>query len=210
MVRLYAAFLNLQGRPALVVGGGKVAGRKAASLLEAGAIVTVVTPRVCKSLENDIARFAWVKREYRASDLDGQWLVAAATDDPRVNKQVSEDAARARVWCNVVDAPELCTFQAPSVLSRGLLQIAVSTGGASPALARRIRKRLETEFGPAYGEFIDSLADLRRHVRAKYPEDEACRRRLLEGFLDSSAQALLLERGDREAFQRELERWKSR
>ena len=119
-------------------------------------------------------------------------------------------AAEARIFCNVVDQPELCTFQVPAVVRQGLLQIAISTGGASPALARRIRQELEKQFGPAYEELLDGLLELRNCLRQKYPLDAARRRELLESFLDSPAPKLLLEQLDSHSFAIELEKWKSR
>ena len=189
-----------------------MAARKVAGLLASGARVTVVALQVCAELE-EMARGEAVRvlcRSYRTSDLNDKWLVIAATDEPELNRAVSEDAARARLFCNVVDQPALCSFQVPAVFRRGLLQIAISTGGASPALAKRIRMELERSYGAVYGELLDALFDLREHFQQKYPQDQACRRHLLESFIDSAAVDLLLKDGNSEAFSVELERWKSR
>lgn len=208
---LYPIFLDLTGRNVLVVGGGAVAARKVSGLLRAGARVSVVAPEVCEALEEKEREgpVRILRRPYRASDLEGRWLVVAATDEPELNRAVSEDAAGARLFCNVVDQPALCSFQVPAIVRRGLLQIAVSTGGASPALARRIRLALEEVYGPAYGQLLDALLDLREHFQRKYPQDQQQRRRLLESFIDSSAPDLLLRDGDTHAFLVELERWQS-
>jgi len=207
---LYPAFLSLAEREALVVGGGAVALRKVFPLLRAGARVTVVAPGVCRALAGlaDRPNLKFRRRNYRAGDLRNKWLVIAATDRAEVNRKVSGDAAREKIFCNVVDQPDLCTFQVPAVARRGLLEIAVSTSGASPALARNIRRRLEKEYGPPYARLLNALLGLRRHYRRKYPNDGARRRQLLEAFLKSSTPALILKRGDSEAFGREVRRWR--
>lgn len=212
MEPLYPAYLDLSGRPVLVVGGGDVAARKVRRLLECGARVTVVSPEISTKLQQMAKNedLDLLRRAYRSEDMDGRWLVVAATDEEEINRTVSSDAEKEGIFCNVVDVPDLCSFQVPAVVRRGLLQLAISTGGASPALARRLRIELEDQFRPAYAHLLEALAELREHVQAKYPDRPKRRRELLESFLDSSAPALLLEKRDREAFQREVERWKTR
>ena len=211
-MNLYPVFLDLAGREALVVGGGPVATRKAASLAKAGARVTVVAPQIGTELEQmgreNMARL--FRRNFEPEDLEKKWLVIAATDDPQINRDVAKAAARKRIFCNVVDRPQICSFQVPAVLERGMLKIAVSTSGASPAMARRIRKELEARYGPVYRELMEGLLNLRKHFQKKYPKDQARRRRLLESFLDSPAPELLLTGGDSKAFLAEVEQWKSR
>jgi precorrin-2 dehydrogenase/sirohydrochlorin ferrochelatase len=211
-LNLYPVFLDLAGREALVVGGGPVATRKAASLAKAGARVTVVAPQIGTELEQmgreNMARL--FRRNFEPEDLEKKWLVIAATDDPQINRDVAKAAARKRIFCNVVDRPQICSFQVPAVLERGMLKIAVSTSGASPAMARRIRKELEARYGPVYRELMEGLLNLRKHFQKKYPKDQARRRRLLESFLDSPAAELLLTGGDSKAFLAEVEQWKSR
>ena len=209
---LYPLYVDLSGRAVLVVGGGPVAARKVAGLLAGGARVTVVAPDICDELEALAGReeVTVERRPYAAEDVDGQWLVIAATRRADVNRAVFEQAERARVFCNVVDDPDLCTCHVPAVVRRGMLQLAISTGGASPALAAHLRRRLEAEFGPAWGDLLEALLELRRHYRAKYPDDAATRSRLLKEFVESGAPALLVEAADRDAFAREMERWKAR
>jgi len=211
MAALYPIYLDLAGREVLVVGGGTVAARKAAALLACGALVTVVAPRLCERMRETLRGEAvtHLQRGYREADLRDKWLVIAATDDPGLNRTVSEDAARARLFCNVVDQPGLCSFQVPAVFRRGLLQMAVSTGGAGPALAKRIRMELERIYGEPYGKLLEALGELRAHLQDKYPQDRARRRRLLESFIDSEAVDSFLKGGDTQAFLDELERWKS-
>jgi siroheme synthase-like protein len=209
MSGLYLSCLSLAERDVLVAGGGTVAQRKVAGLLRAGARVTVVAPQVCRGLARLRTRLKIRRRGYRTSDLRNRWLVVAATGEPEVNRKISEDASRARIFCNVVDEPALCTFQVPAVVRRGRLQIGISTDGASPALARNIRRQLENEYGRAYAQLLQALHGLRKHFRQKYPDDRARRRKLLESFVASSAPALLLKHAAPKEFRREVERWKS-
>lgn len=133
----YPVFLDVSGVPVLVVGGGRVALRKATALAQAGAVVTVVAPQVIAGFEAIAGRIE--RRPYRSGDVAGQQLVMTATNDPVVNAQVADDARAARVWVNSADDPDNCSFILPAVASRGLVTVAVSTGGASPALASRLR-----------------------------------------------------------------------
>jgi precorrin-2 dehydrogenase / sirohydrochlorin ferrochelatase len=164
----FAAFLDLRGRRCLVVGGGEIGERKARTLLQSGAQVTVVSPAVTRGLAAlaTVGRIVERRRPFRRSDLRGCALAVAATGDPAVDDAVAALARRARVLVNVVDRPERCDFILPSVLQRGELQIAVSTGGRSPALAREIRRRLETLFGPGYAELVARTGQARRAARA--------------------------------------------
>ncbi len=212
MAALYPIYLDLSGRTVLVVGGGPVAARKVGVLLERRIGVTVIAPENCRELQ-DLAESSLLvihQHVYRTGELAEHWLVIAATDDSELNRKVFADAVKERIFCNVVDQPELCTFQVPAVVRQGLLQIAVSTGGASPALAGRIRRQLQEQFGPAYGELLEGLLELRNCFRQKYPEDAARRRELLESFLDSPVPGVLLEHSDGPSFAAELEKWKSR
>ena len=147
------------------------------------------------------------RREFRAGDASGAWLVIAACGKEKVNRQVFEEAEQQGIFCNVVDMPELCSFQVPAVMQRGPMQIAISTGGASPALAKRIRKELEVGFGPWYEAFLVGLSELREHVKAKYPSDQGKRAEIFEGFVNSEALEWLRE-GDVEAYRKILQEWK--
>ncbi|MFW6189144.1 MAG: precorrin-2 dehydrogenase/sirohydrochlorin ferrochelatase family protein [Planctomycetota bacterium] len=212
MPALYPMFAELAGRGVLVVGGGSVAARKVRRLLETGARVTVVAPAVCDQVAELARDGALVlhKRTYEEQDLEGVWLVVTATDDEELNRTVSEAAVDRRIFCNVVDQPHLCTFQVPALVRRGMLQVAVSTAGASPALAKRLRRELEERFGPEYAQLLVSLLELRRHYQREYEDDPRRRRELLESFLDSGAPELLLQEDDPDAFFAEVEKWKSR
>jgi siroheme synthase-like protein len=165
----YPIFLALEGRSCLVIGGGAVAERKVTGLLAAGATVTVVSPTLTASLETLVrdGRIRHIARAYRPDDLDGHRLAFVATDDGAVNAAVAEDGAAAGVWVNAADDPDHCDFILPSVLRRGRLQVAVATGGASPALSRAVRDQLETYFTTDHATLADVAADVRRDLRAR-------------------------------------------
>ncbi len=162
----FPVFLNLEGRRCVVIGGGKVAERKVLSLLEAGASVTVISPELTEVLQDLSSRgvIEHLPRGYREGDLKGACIAIAATPDAGLNRRVSEE--NPGVPLNVVDSPELCSFIVPSVVRRGLLSIAVSTSGASPALSRSIREELEELYPEDLGGFLDELARTRRALTA--------------------------------------------
>jgi siroheme synthase-like protein len=157
--------LVLDGRPCLVVGGGQIALRKVDGLLACGGRVHVVAPRILAELA---ARpgVTCDERPWRPEDMDGRWLVIAATDDPAVNRAVYEAGERAGIWVNGADDPANCSFTLPSVVRRGDLQVTVSTGGRSPALSTWLRRRLEGEIGPEYAVLLDLLAGEREGLKA--------------------------------------------
>jgi precorrin-2 dehydrogenase/sirohydrochlorin ferrochelatase len=153
----YLAALDLRGRRCLVAGGGAVARRKVEGLLAAGADVLVVAPVVDEMPDGAVIE----RRAARLADLDGAVLVVCATNAPAVNAALAREARRRGALVNVVDDPDAGDFTVPAVLRRGALQVGVSTGGASPALATRLRDELAQHVGPEYGELADLLAELR-------------------------------------------------
>ena len=161
----YPVNLVLDGRPCLVVGAGKVALRKVEGLLACGGRVTVVAPQVTPELRV-LSGVTIDERPWRPEDMDGMWLVIAATDDPGVNRAVFEAGQRSGIWVNGADDPANCSFTLPSVVRRGDLQLTVSTGGRSPALATWLRRRLEGEIGPEYEVLLDLLATERDGLKA--------------------------------------------
>lgn len=161
---LYPVNLIVARRACLVVGGGRVAARKAQGLLAAEAEVHVVAPDI--SAEMRALPVTWDERPYRAGDLDGRWLVITATDAPEVNAAVARDAEAAGLWVNSADDPANCSFILPAVVRRGDLQVTVSTGGRSPALASWLRARLQDELGPEYDVLLDLLSDERDAILA--------------------------------------------
>ena len=166
--RYYPAFLNLRGRRCVVVGGGAVGERKTAQLLAAGAAVTIVSPAVTPAVGAWAAegRVAWRERAYAPGDLAGAFAAVAGTDDAQANKAVREEAEREGVLLNVVDDAPLSDFIAPAVIERGAVTIAVSTGGASPALARKLREALERWPALAWADAAEVLAQARADLRA--------------------------------------------
>ncbi len=188
---LFPMFVKLAGRLCLVVGGGTIAASKIEGLLTAGARVTVVAPRVTAAIAEQarLSSVVWSAREFETTDLDGVFLVIAATSDDSVNELVFSEADRRNILCNAVDQPPRCHFYFPAVVRRGALQIAISTAGLSPALAQRIRKELESQFGPEYEGWLERLG----RVRA----------RLMRNTVDFDTRKRLLHRlASREAFQR--------
>ncbi len=185
-MKYYPAFLRVEGRSCVVIGGGEVAERKVRALLDAGARVAVVSPTVTPGLEALAAggRIAHRPRAYRPGDLRGAFLAYAATDDETLHASIAREAQEGGVLLNVVDRPQWCTFIVPAIATRGDLTIAVSTGGGSPALARRLRQDLESGLGPEYERALVVLARLRQHLRGhdRSPQE---RRRILTGLIES-------------------------
>jgi siroheme synthase-like protein len=165
----YPVFLEMKGRPCVVVGGGAVAERKVEGLLAAGARVTVVSPELTTSLAalKGEGRLQHVARQYRDGDLEGYELAVVATDDGSVNAGVAREGRERGVWVNAVDDPPNCDFILPSVIRRGDVVIAVSTGGASPALARRLREELEAFLEEENAPLAELLQDVRQELRAR-------------------------------------------
>jgi len=167
MERLFPLFLKLKGRKCLVVGAGAIGQSKIASLLDAGAGVKVVAPRATAKIQewSRKGKIHWRKREFHDADLANCFLVVAATSSSRLHEKIFRLAKYSGVLCNVVDVPKLCDFYYPAVVRRGSLQVAVSTGGESPALAQRLRNELEAQFGPEYGDWIAELGKVRKRIR---------------------------------------------
>jgi precorrin-2 dehydrogenase/sirohydrochlorin ferrochelatase len=165
VMKYYPIFLNVKDRSCLVVGGGRVGARKTATLVSAGACVTVVSPEFCDQL----ATMPGIQREHRffdPKDLEGVFLVFAATSDTAVNQWILVEASKARVLCNSADSPDQGDFVLPAVMNRGDLICAVSTSGASPALARKIRMDLDQAYGPEYAPFLELMRAVREKVLA--------------------------------------------
>ena len=199
--KLFPMFVKLSARHCLVVGAGAVAESKIASLLEARARVRVVAPEATRQVRSwsQSNTIEWRQRAFEPGDLDGMFLVVAATSSTELHERVFDEATRRGVLCNIVDVPPLCDFYYPSVVQRGPLQIAISTAGLSPALAQRLRKQLEDQFGPEYEEWLIQLGEAREKLHSAKMDPEE-RKRLLHQ--DASEEAL-------EAFRRNRGRSKS-
>jgi len=180
-MQYFPVFFDLNGKRCLVVGGGDVAARKVSLLVRAGAEVQVVSPELCESLQGRLANgeIHHEARHFEPADLEACVLIVAATDDQAVNKQVSELAHARCIPVNVVDQPSLCSFIVPSIIDRSPVQVAVSTGGASPVLARLLRARLETLIPAAYGRLAALMNEFRGKVKQQLG-DEGKRRRFWE------------------------------
>jgi precorrin-2 dehydrogenase/sirohydrochlorin ferrochelatase len=171
---LFPIFLKIAARPCIVVGAGNLAEAKIDSLLAAHAKVTVIAPESRPRIAEMAAagEIEWLRREFTAGDLTAQFLVVAATDNPVVNRAVFKEATEKNILCNAVDDPPFCDFYFPSVVRRGDLQIAISTAGASPALAQRLRKEINAQLPLDVGDWLTDLGNLRREVTQIEPLNE--------------------------------------
>ncbi len=186
-MRYYPVNLDILNRKCLVVGGGGVGTRKVITLLDCGAIVTVVSPDVSEKLLKLAGNgsIAWEKRSYLTSDLDGIFLVIGATNNEELNRQISADAEKINLLCNIADRPDVCNFILPSIVNRGDLVIAISTSGKSPAFAKTLRKELEKQFGVEYAEFLRLMGAIRKKLLSEKHEPEA-HKHLFERFIKSN------------------------
>lgn len=185
-MKFLPVFMDVVNQPCLVVGGGEVAARKVALLREAGARVSVVAPILSESLAAlaGSQSIEHLSREFRPDDVSGRQLVVAATDDEKVNRDVSAACKALRIPVNVVDRPDLCSFIVPSIIDRSPLVVAVSTGGASPVLARLIRAKLETVIPASFGRLAGLVGAFRDKVKARFAKPADRRvfwERVLEG-----------------------------
>ena len=177
---LYPVFLKLEHHKVLIVGGGEIAEQKLEGVLRSATDVTVIAPQVNHRIVRwaTEGRIRHIAHEYESGMANGYFLVIAATDSAEVNHQVYEEARQAGALCNAVDDPPYCDFYASALVSRGDFQIAISTAGHSPALAQRVRKKLELEYGPEYETWIAWLGRMRTALRGVLPRSER-RRELL-------------------------------
>ena len=159
----YPIYVDIKKRPCLVVGGGTVAERKVASLIKYGAKVTVISPDLTGPLSELVKKkkVRHIKEKYKKGDLAGYFLAVSATDSKAVNRRIHDEAEQAGVLLNVVDAPALCNFVVPSVVTRGKLQVAVSTSGRFPKLAVALRGSLEASLAPEFETYVELLGAVR-------------------------------------------------
>jgi siroheme synthase-like protein len=172
---LMPIFVKLEGRLVVVVGGGAIAEEKLSALIAAGARIRIVAPQVTSGIEQIVCqgKAEWYAKEFAPADLEGAFLVIAATSAPGVNEAVYREAEARGILCNAVDDIDHCHFYYGSVVQRGDLQIAISTNGKSPALAQRLRLQLEKQFGPEYESWLEWLGAARQLVRAGQDSAEA-------------------------------------
>jgi precorrin-2 dehydrogenase/sirohydrochlorin ferrochelatase len=199
----YIACLKLKGRRCLVVGGGEIGLEKVEGLLSCDGDVTLVAPEAVGELEA-LARegsIRWERRDYRAEDLEGAFMVIAATDDTDVNIRVYDDAERRAMLVNVVDVPPLCNFILPAIVRTGPLAIAISTAGASPALAKRMKREVGELFGEEYATLAVMLNDARGWAKGTLPTYQD-RKAFFEGIVNGEPDPIeLLRAGDARAVQ---------
>jgi len=193
-MRYYPIHLDIQNRNCLVVGGGQVGTRKVNTLLNCGAKVTVVSPEISERLQNlaETTPLTLKSRPYRSADLEGVFLVIGATDDETLNQQISSDAEGRNTLCNIADRPAVCNFILPSIVQRDDLVITVSTSGRSPALAKKLRKTLECQFGPEYGDFLQLLGAIRKKLLSQAHEPEV-HKPLFEQLINSNLIEMIQE-----------------
>lgn len=187
----YPVFLELKNRRCLVIGGGEVAFWKTQALLECGARVQVVAPRINAGLKTLVRRkkIGWTCEVFRPEHLDGMELVIAATDHKKTNALAARESKKRNLWINVVDQPALCGFILPSVVRRGKLTIAVSTGGISPALSKWIRQDLQKRYGPSWEQLLKTMRPARARVQKALPS-VGRRKKILENALNAYIAAI--------------------
>jgi precorrin-2 dehydrogenase/sirohydrochlorin ferrochelatase len=199
-MKYFPVYLELRERPCVVIGGGAVAERKALSLLEAGAAVTIVSPTLTPKLQelSISGKINHLQKTYDEKDLSGEFLVIAATNSPEINTRVAQACKKRHVLVNVAVPPEESSFIVPSVVERGELLIAISTSGASPALSRKIRHELEEKYGPEYELYLTKLSAIRKRIMEEIPDAER-RRQVFQLIVDSDVFDLLKQGKTHEA-----------
>jgi precorrin-2 dehydrogenase/sirohydrochlorin ferrochelatase len=199
-MKYFPVYLELRDRPCVVIGGGAVAERKALSLLEAGADVTIVSPTLTQKLQElSIAgKINHLQKSYDEKDLSGEFLVIAATNSPEINRRVAQECKKRHLLVNVAVPPEESSFIVPSIVERGELLIAISTSGASPALSRKIRQELEEKYGPEYELYLNKLSAIRKRIIEEIA-DANKRKQVLQAIVDSDVLDLLKQGKTHEA-----------
>ena len=196
----YIACLKLTGRKCLVVGGGEIGLEKVEGLLACDGDVIVVAPDACQAIRTlaEEGSIEWVKRPYEPTDLEGKFMVIAATDDSEVNIGIYYDAEKRAMLANVVDVPPLCNFILPAIVRTGPLAIAISTAGASPALAKRMKREISELFGEPYARLAVMLNDARGWAKGNLPTYQD-RKDFFEGIVNGDPDPVELVREGRES-----------
>ena len=198
----YPIYIDIEDRDVVIIGGGNVCARKAETMMKYGARVTIVSPEFTGEIEQWAreGKLALRRKPYDDGELCGAVLVIASTDDTAVNEQVAADCRRRKIPVNVVDVTPLCEFIVPAIIESGSIQIAVSTGGKSPAVARTLKEDLQRAIGPEYAEVNDVLATLRDGAKATLPTD-VDRKRFFDGIIARGVLELLRQGRRAEAYQ---------
>lgn len=194
---LFPILLKLKAKTCLVVGAGKIGAAKAAGLLSSGARVVVIGPRAANWVQSQAraGKVVWHRRRFVPADVERAFLVVAATSSNATNEAVFRACADRGVLCNVADDPECCDFFYPAIVRRGPLQIAISTGGCSPALARRLRTELERQFGHEYGAWVENVGRMRRKLLSRGLAPAGRRKALAQLASQESFQEFVRQRG---------------
>lgn len=202
MAFTYSVAMNLEKKICAVIGGGNVAARKVQTLLEQGALVTVVSPELGEELTNQSRPFTWIPKEYSLDTLsDDTFLVIAATNSRAVNAQVARDCHENRILVNVIDSYEESDFTVNATVTRGDLQLSVSTNGISPAMSRKIRMEWENTYGPEYGVALSLMESFRREAKKQISDDKK-RRAFLQQLGNMDLPVMLTESSEEEVIQR--------
>ena len=198
----YPIYLDIEDRAVLIIGGGEVCARKAETMLKYGGRVTILSPAFTDEIERWAAegKMALRRKRYEESDLDGAAIVIASTDDPCVNARIARDCRRRKLPVNVVDVTHLCEFIVPAIIESGSIQIAISTGGKSPALARTLKEDLKRAIGDEYAEVNDVLGTLRAGAKKTLPTD-VDRKRFFDGILAAGILEMLRSGRRAEAYE---------
>jgi siroheme synthase-like protein len=191
-MRYYPIYLDLKGRDVLVVGGGVIAEGKALQLIEAGARVTVVSPELTVTLRAaaDRKEMTYLNGSFIDENLNGMFLVIGATGDRKVNEKIAKAAGERGLLCNVVDQPDLCNFITPALVTRGALQISVSTGGGSPTLTQKVKREIAALIGEEYRALLELASEMRAEAKERIPDFER-RKEALRAFVESGALDLI-------------------
>jgi precorrin-2 dehydrogenase/sirohydrochlorin ferrochelatase len=179
----YPISLKIENKKCVVIGGGRIAARKIKRLIEADAIVTVISPAITNSIESFVnqKKISFQKKSYEASDIIDASLIIAATNDDKINMQIYRDKKDSQ-WINIVDAPQYSDFFVPATIQRGMLTIAVSTNGASPGLAKRIKKEIADQYDDSYKQYVTFLNECRQQVK-ELVNDPSLRAEILSALL---------------------------
>ena len=198
----YPIFLDIENRDVVIIGGGVVCERKAETMLKYGARVTIVAPEFTAAIDTWAreGKLSLRRKTYDAYDLEGATIVIASTDSESVNQRIAADCRRRKIPVNVVDVTPLCEFIVPAIVEAGNIQIAVSTGGKSPAIARTLKEDLQRAIGPEYSDVNDILGSLRDGAKRALPTD-VDRKRFFDGIIASGVLGMLREGRRRDAFE---------
>ena len=198
----YPIYIDIENRDVLIIGGGNVCARKAETMMKYGAKVRVISPELTDEIERwaEEGCLTIVRKRYEASDLDGANIVIASTDHQEVNEQIAADCRARRIPVNVVDVTPLCEFIVPAIVESGSIQIAVSTGGKSPAVARTLKEDLQRMIGPEYAEVNDVLGTLRAGAKGVLPTD-VDRKQFFDSIIAAGVLGMLRDGRRRDAYE---------